>query len=211
MPDDLRRELELAAQKRNRSLTDEMMARLRSSLSKERDDERDPALRALNFVIAQLAERVSGANFMADRDFRLEEQKWWRTDPFKFGAFKFAVGKLLDALEPSQPETGLSEAELATIKEEALKEAAKEAVEKFGYTPEMEKWFIETNKTPEAKGAYEFGALWTQLTRTNPLTEKEKQMGLQYPRFREMIEREFYGFEKARRDLGIDESDGGKS
>ena len=207
MPDDLRGELEAAAHKRGggRTLTDEVVARLRSSLSRERDDERDPALRALNFVVSQLAERVSGGSLLADRGLRSEAQKKWRTDPFLFRAFKFAVGKLLDALEPPKRESALSEAELAAIKERALKETAKEAAEKFGYTPEMEKWFIEIHKTPEAYGANEFGMLWTQLTRTNPLTDQEQEMARRYPRFGNVIEREFYGFNNARRDLGIDE------
>jgi hypothetical protein len=209
MPDDLRGELEAAARKRGsgRTLTDEVVARLRSSLSRERDDERDPALKALNFVIAQLAERVSGGMYLEDKGARLVDQKEWRTDPFKFRAFKFAVGKLLDALEPPKRESALSEEELAAIKERALKDAAKEAAEKFGYTPEMEKWFIEIHKTPEAYGANQFGMLWTQLTRTNPLTDQEEEMARRYPRFGDVIEREFYGFNKARRDLGIDEGE----
>jgi hypothetical protein len=213
MPDDLRGELEAAARKRggDRTLTDEVVARLRSSLSRERDDERDPALKALNFVVSQLAERVSGGSLLADRGARLELQREWRTDPFKFRAFKFAVGKLLDALEPPKRESALSEEELEAIKERALKEVAKEAAEKFGYSPEMQKWLIESQKTPEAYGAREFGFLWTQLTRTNPLTDQEKEIARRYPRFGDVIEREFYGFNNARRDLGIDESGEPKS
>jgi hypothetical protein len=212
MPDELRADLEAAARKRGhgRTLTDEMLARLRSSLSRERDDERDPALKALNFVIAQLAERISGGVYIPRGEFRLQQLREWRSDPFKFGAFKFAVGKLLDALEP--PETdysgSLSKAEYEAIKEKAQKEAAEYAAEHFGYTPEMQKWFIEIHKTPEAYGAYSFGSLWTQLKRTNPLTENEKGMGRRYPDFGEVIEREFYGFEKARHDLGIDDPKG---
>jgi hypothetical protein len=68
----------------------------------------------------------------------------------------------------------------------------------------MQKWLIEIHKTPEAYGAFSFGALWTQLTRTNPLIEKEKEMGLRYPSFAEVMEREFDGFDKAKRLLGID-------
>jgi hypothetical protein len=135
----------------------------------------------------------------------LEELKEWRTDPFKFRAFKVAVDKLLDALEPPKPESPFSEAELAASKEEALQAAMEEAAEKFGDTPEKQKWFIEIHKTPEAYGAHQFWVLWTLLTRTNPLTESEKRMARRYPHFGELIEREFYGFGKAKRDLGIDE------
>jgi hypothetical protein len=212
MPGDLRTELEAAAQKRGHTLTDELVARLRSSLSRERDNERDPAIKALNFVIAQLAERISGGAYVTEKESRLQQLKEWRTDPFKFGAFKFAVGKLLDVLEPPEipQDYPLSKAELAAIKEKVRKEAAKEAVEKFGSTPEFEKFMIEIHKTPEAYGGFAFGALWAQLKRTNPLTEKEKEMGHRFSRFGEVIEREFYGFEKARHDLGIDEPEGPK-
>jgi hypothetical protein len=215
MPDELRAQLEAATEKRGaeRTLTDEVVARLQSSLSRERDNDRDPALRALNFVIAQLAERISGGDYIPRGEFRLQQLQEWRTDPFKFGAFKFAVGKLLDELEPPERDYsgGLSKAQYEAIKEKAQKEAAEYAAEHFGYTPEMQKWFFEIHKTPEAYGAHAFGSLWTQLMRTNPLTEREKEMGRRFPHFGDVIEREFYGFEKARRDLGIDESNGGKS
>jgi hypothetical protein len=144
-----------------------------------------------------LSLRPTGLEQTADR---LSIQR--HGDPFKFGAFKFAVGRLLVALEPPERDSVFPEAELAAIKEKTLKEVAKE---QYGHSPEMEKWFIEINKTPEAYGAHQFGSLWTQLTRTNPLTEKEKELARRFPRFGEVMEHEFYGFEKARSDLGIDE------
>jgi hypothetical protein len=204
MPADMRSKLEAAAKKNGLNLSDELLRRVRTSFSIEREQERDPALRALNFVIAQLAERISSGMYVADRKARLLLQEDWRTDPFKFAAFKFAVGKLLDALDPPEPEyTGdLSAAELAAIKKRARQESEKWAAEKFG--PEFVKIVNEIHKTPEAYGSHTFGALWDQLTRTNQLTEKEKEMARRYPSFGEVMEREFYGFEKARRDLGIE-------
>jgi len=193
MPDDLRAELEVEAQKRDRTLTDELLARLRSSLANGREQERDPALRALNFVIAQLAERISSGMYMADRKARLRLQKDWRTDPFKFAAFRFAVGKLLDELQPP-----------GKISPPGTESEMRDAARYFSSSPEFERHMIEAYKTPEAHGAMEFGFLWTQLTRTNPPTEKEKEFGVRFPRFGEVMEREFYGFEKARRDLGIE-------
>jgi hypothetical protein len=192
MPDDLRAYLEEAAQRRGYTLTDALMAKLRLSLDTEREQERDPAVTALNFVIAQLAERIAGGTYMADKEARSGFQKEWRTDPFKFSAFKFAVGKLLDALQPP--------GEIVPPPEWAHKEAAKF----FGVSPQIQRLFLETQKTPEGYGALEFGALWTQLNRANPLTEKENVLGRQYPAFGKFIEWESYGFEKARRALGID-------
>jgi hypothetical protein len=191
MPDDLRTELEAAAQRRRHTLTDELMARLRLSLAREREQERDPAIRALNFVIAQLAERVSGGTYMVDKEARSGFLKEWRTDPFKFRAFKFAVGRLLDELQPP--------GEISPLPEAAIKDAAKH----FGVTPEFERVVVETYKTPEAYGAFEFGALWAQLKRAAPITEQEKELLRRYPTFGEFIEREFYGFEKARHDLEL--------
>src|SRR5262245_35878381 len=107
MPEDLRKQLEAAAEKNRRSASQELLARLNSSLSREKDRERDPALQALLFMIGRLAEGLSGIHIpdsigddpTAGKKLRAEWQSEWRTDLFKFRAFKFAVGKLLDALE----------------------------------------------------------------------------------------------------------------
>jgi integrase len=40
-----------------------------------------------------------------------------------------------------------------------------------------------TYKTPEAYGAFEFGALWAQLKRAAPITEQEKELLRRYPTF----------------------------
>ena len=49
MPDDLRAELEAAARRRNRNLTDELIGRIRVSFAREHEQKRDPATRALLF------------------------------------------------------------------------------------------------------------------------------------------------------------------
>ena len=53
-------------------------------------------MRALCFLIAQLAGQVAG---MTDEKGRPLFD--WRTDPFFFQAYKLAVAKMLDALQPS--------------------------------------------------------------------------------------------------------------
>jgi hypothetical protein len=90
MPDDLRSELEASARKRGRNLTDELLGRLRSSFAREHEQKRDPATRALNYLISKVAELT-----------HLGLPVKWHQDPFMFRAFKLAVGALLDALEPS--------------------------------------------------------------------------------------------------------------
>jgi len=87
MPDDLRADLQAAAAKQGRTLTQEVIRRLRVSL---REDLRaDPALRGLNFLIAQLAHHVVGPT-----------QRDWRSVRFFYEAFKIAVCQLLNALDP---------------------------------------------------------------------------------------------------------------
>jgi hypothetical protein len=90
MPDDLRAELEASAKRRGRGISDELIGRLVASFSREREDKLDPTTRALNFLFSKLA-------WEAHRDFREK----WHQNPFIFRAFKLAVAKLLDALEPS--------------------------------------------------------------------------------------------------------------
>jgi hypothetical protein len=60
-----------------------------NGLKERRTAEKDPAMRALCFLIAQLARHVVGPTG-AD----------WRSAPFFYEAFKFAVVQLLDALDP---------------------------------------------------------------------------------------------------------------
>jgi hypothetical protein len=187
MPDDMRAKLEADAKKRSWSLTQELLWRVQDSFNQERDKRRDSALRALNFVIAQIAERVSGGIYVPYDEFRQELLKEWRTDPFKFKAFKFAVVKLLDHLQPAGE----------------IRPAVGEAAEQFGITSELAKLIAATNETPEAYGAFVFGALWAQLTRSTALTEKERGMSHRFPYFGKVVEREFYGFANARRDLQI--------
>jgi hypothetical protein len=90
IPDELRAELKASAQRRNRNLSDELIGRLAASFSRERDEKRDHATRALNFLFSQLAAEIH-------RGFRMK----WHQNPFMFRAFKLAVARLLDALEPS--------------------------------------------------------------------------------------------------------------
>jgi len=90
IPDELRAELEASAKRRGRNLSDELIGRLVASFSRERELKLDPTTRHLNFLFSKLA-------WEAHRGFRGK----WHQNPFMFRAFKLAVAKLLDALEPS--------------------------------------------------------------------------------------------------------------
>lgn len=96
--DDLRGELAAAASnraKRNKrksgwSLSQEILYRLRNSLNLDRESSRSPAIRAICFLIAD----------MAARELYTDRWQSWHRDPFAFAAFKAAVAELLDDLAP---------------------------------------------------------------------------------------------------------------
>ena len=89
MPDDLRDELELSANKKGWSLTQELLWRLRSSYQRQRQERRrPPATRAICFLIGEIAGYASAFN-----------PAEWHRSPFAFKAFRLAVARLLGALE----------------------------------------------------------------------------------------------------------------
>jgi len=69
-------------------LSREISNRLGRSLARERDESRDPATRALCFLISEIAEKIRWAS------------PQWHGKPFFFKAFKIGVAKLLDEIEP---------------------------------------------------------------------------------------------------------------
>jgi hypothetical protein len=89
MPAEMRTQLEAAARRSGRSLSQELLTRLDGSLNKDRNKAIDPAMRALCFLFSSLAYSVHW------------NMPSWRSDRFLFGAIKIGIGKLLDALEPS--------------------------------------------------------------------------------------------------------------
>jgi Arc-like DNA binding domain len=96
MPAEMREQLEASANDNGRSVSQEVLRRIQGSFSQDRDRARDPAMRALCFLIAQLAGYVAGFTDPQGRPYFD-----WRTDRFFFRAFKLAMAKVLDALEPS--------------------------------------------------------------------------------------------------------------
>jgi hypothetical protein len=164
-------------------------------LRKLEDDKRDPALRGLLVLIAQLAERLAGAKYMPpDAKLRSRYQREWRTELFNFRAFKFAVAKLLDALEePPPPEFELDKEGLEEIKEESEKI--------FG--PEWTKTFLAINSTPESSGAFAFNIVWELANRESPLTESELAMGSKDPYFGKIIEQDFHALPSALKALKL--------
>jgi hypothetical protein len=132
MPDDVRAELEAAARRRNHNLTDEVIGRIRASFAREYEQKRDPATRALLFLISQLAEQV-----------HMNSPIEWHQNPFMFKAFKLAVARLLDALEPS----GKIQSPSGDVARGYL-EVARGTKEKPA--PVLAQWFVDAqHETPE--------------------------------------------------------------
>jgi hypothetical protein len=76
MPEDLRQQLEQAASRSGRSVSQEMLRRVSNSFDRERDKGRKPETRALCFLVARLEEIVSN-----------EADGHWRTNPYFYQAF----------------------------------------------------------------------------------------------------------------------------
>jgi len=129
MPEDVYSELEAAVrQHRNprRTITDELVARLRHSFGVERQERRDPGLQALVYLIAELAERAH---------FGIDPERWHR-DPWTFGAFKVGVSKLLDVLEPG---AGLRDPREMTEQQKGFSERASSLLSEPNATVSAEK------------------------------------------------------------------------
>ena len=191
MPEDMRTQLEAAASKSGKSVTQELLRRLRDLFQRDIDEDRDPALRALNFFIAEIAEQISGGMYLRDQGLRSAMQKEWRADLFNFKAFKFAVSKLLDALEEPPGKVRVLSGS-----------AKKKFIAKFGPTA------LERIKSPEAFGSYQFNQIWelsawAQKVRDTSLGEEGKELMLKFPQIWKALTRQLYGLPEARRDLEL--------
>jgi hypothetical protein len=166
---------------------------LDKGLHEREEDQRDPALRALLFFIAELAERVSGGFY--PEKARPELLALWRTDPFRFSAFKVAVRKLLDVIEepPGEIKSPFNEGEI------------KDHLSTLNLSPEDLKYavnpLVAICKSPENFGAAQFISLWKTAHSAVPLTDWHQAV-FSSPRDKS-TEREFYGLPKALRDLKL--------
>src|SRR5262249_4352217 len=111
MPEDLRKQLELSAARRKNghgwTLTDELVHRLQRSFERERIENRDPAARALGYLLAEVISFVNSTRHdptelvIRDGDAEFVPNSGWRSDPFYFRAIRLAFDLILDALQPT--------------------------------------------------------------------------------------------------------------
>jgi Arc-like DNA binding domain len=102
MPAGLRKQLEDAADRSGRSISQEMLRRVQSSFRRERHTAIDPSIRALCFLMSCIQQRFRSRTFLLNNVWSppVTEGRHWRTDPFFFIAFKVAVQVLLEKFEP---------------------------------------------------------------------------------------------------------------
>jgi hypothetical protein len=92
IPEDMRKRLESEAATKDESVAQVLLWHLRRSFNRDREVERDPAIRAFCFLFAELSDRLRwGAG---------PPPAIWERNPFVFRAFRIAVEKLLGSFEP---------------------------------------------------------------------------------------------------------------
>src|SRR5262245_21185696 len=189
MPEDLRQQLEEArkarAKKLNRDVgfSQELLYRLRNSFNRERDEARDPALRALCHLIGKAADAVT---FPFPMRLPGDLGPLWHSHSFLFDAFKLAVHKLLDADE---------------LKPGKAKSPTTRQVELYFRAVVAERY-----QTPEALADFVVDGILHSLRGGVPPSKKSEMWGETTP----WDSADDYQMLDARRDLGI-KSQGEKS
>ena len=195
MPAEMRKQLEAAAKTNGRSLSQELLRRLRDSFHRERDKARDPAMRALCFLMAETAQEAVGYHQLKPYPSRERVPMFdWRTNPFFFRAFKIAVGKLLDALEP----IGKIEAPDVSVR---LKLTAQQ--EEPG---SLQRRWLKSYDNAETRGQVAAEHVWNTLQRLPQLSPEERERELQEDFGSDTVpptSQELYGMIDAAHDLKI--------
>src|SRR6516164_3308099 len=182
--DELRERLEVevgkrAQRRRNWNLSQEILMRLNQSLSREQERGRDPAMRALLFLIGELAE-----NIIAGSDFRMK----WHKNPFLFQALKLGTTKVLDAIAPP----GEIESPYKVPK-------VSEAFANCHRTPE---------DAAESSAFYVLSRLYDPRLLTRLFAGDISRLRAEPDKYPDgmldEVEREYYGMSAALRDLGIE-------
>jgi hypothetical protein len=159
-------------------------------------------LRALCYVIEQIALGAGSGRWEnphqsdpALRAIVAEQMDEWRTDPFRYRAFKIAVGMLLDALGPK----GDIKSPLAA--EKVDKYAA--AGDQLFNNPAINELMKSTYASPENLAAFVFSSVWARLNRAHGLSENEMRIMRHGKHVGEMMLEEFYGMDDARVALNL--------
>ena len=182
MQADMRKQLDLAAAISGKSVTQEILGRIRASFQRDREKAPPPELRALCFLIAKLADDVVGV-----RTSDGWQRHSWRSNRFFFRAFKTALIELLDQLEPQ------GELRPPTITPTALES-----------TNEILREDLESFDAPEERGKHAAKMRWKVLLNADPNIDLDfLDMLPDGSDLKAEIRRSSYGMVDARRDLKI--------
>jgi hypothetical protein len=199
MSKEMRTELEAAANKRGRSISQEVLRRLTDSFYKDRTKDRDRTVRALCYLISDMASKM---NYIPGIDKHSSSE--WRTNPFIFKAFKTAVASLLDFLEPPGKI-------ISPLTEETSKRLLKFGEKNAGPNSELAKKYYTLvsgfYESPEDLGRARFiETLTTMATPIYPFPSALKAGNIYSEKVKE-IEDEYYGHANAWRDLNLSQED----
>ena len=179
-----RRALEAAAKETGQSISQVAERLIKGGLAEMRAANRDPAMRALCFLIAQLADHIVGPKAIeGETEYPVYN---WRADPFFYRAFKIAVGQLLDALEPPGPIKAYE-------------------VTASGDVDASLRRYLETFKTPEARAQASVDYIllaFRAMPRASGETKEALRKLVVESGFPQLV-REFYGMPDAARDLAV--------
>ena len=206
MPEDLREQIKVAAEESRRSVSQEVIKRLNDSFGVSRDKGRDPAVRAICFLIAEIADEIRWV---------MEAGQHWDADPFLFRAFKIGVTKLLDGLEPRGEMKSPRVDELFELADRQFRNnprTRRVAEDTYANTKKI----IKRWKIARTVGADAAANTLSHLYRSSPLRPDEIKaawgtvppgMDERLVKFRaamiKTMERTWYGMEQAKRDLEL--------
>jgi hypothetical protein len=181
---DTRKALEREAADTGLSISQLAERLLLDGLAARRERKNHRAIRALCFLITQAAQQSAGMHHQSGA-----HEEIWRRDPFFYRAFKIAVSRILDALDPP-----------GEIKSPAL------TLDSPGPEDEFLKDWVESFKSPEARGKHAADYVLTSLAQIPRWSPEEREE--QIKSFREWgapqsMTDEFYGMPDAARDLTI--------
>lgn|SRR5262249_30404847 len=179
-----RKALEKEAKAAGQSISQLAERLLITGLAERRERDKDRAMRALCFLITQLAHHIVGPHVRKEGSEVAVFD--WRSDPFFYRAFKLSVGQLLDALEPPGP----------------IEKRPVVTVYKGEMNPSMQR-YVDSFKTPEARAEYSADYILSALRSIPhwPAEVREEQRKLMTSLASPSFVRELYGMPDAWNDL----------
>jgi hypothetical protein len=203
MPRSMRAQLNAAARKNGRVVGQELLSRVQRTFDREEANQRNPALRALLFLFGELANKFfRNPNLHKDHSRRLvnlSRDPNWHKDPFTFRAFKLAIVKLMDALEPKgetrPPPEPFPGAGIYKTPSSAAKHAADLVLFELHNAEPLEGYADMLREAPWFRGG---------SREVVPAPEEALAFAR---RLEDVYERNYYAMSNVRRDLAIDKKE----